>query len=103
MIGAVENKIDAIKSLCGKYRINRLELFGSASDGTFLPGESDIDFLVEFLPGADLGPWMSRYFEFRDELEKTLGSKVDLVMVTALKNPYFISEVNRTRSLLYAA
>lgn len=103
MIDAVENKMGVIKSLCAKYRIKRLELFGSASDGTFQPGESDIDFLVEFQPGADLGPWMSHYFEFRDELEKTLGSKVDLVMVTALKNPYFISEVNRTRSLLYAA
>ncbi len=103
MISSVENKIGAIKSLCAKYRINRLEVFGSASDGTFRPGESDIDFLVEFQSGADLGPWMSHYFDFRDELEKTLGAKVDLVMVTALKNPYFINEVNRTRSLLYAA
>jgi len=103
MISAIEERIEAIKSLCAKYQVKRLELFGSAADNTFQPGRSDIDFLVEFLPDADMGPWMSHYSEFREEMESALGSKVDLVSATALKNPYLISEINRTRSLLYAA
>ena len=46
---------------------------------------------------------MAHYFDFQSELEKLLGRAVDLVMLAALKNPYFIREVNRTRRLVYAA
>ena len=86
-----------------RFRVARLEVFGSAATEGFDEASSDIDFLVEFIPGQDLGPWMTLYFDFRSELEKLLGRKVDLVMPTAMKNPHFIREVNRTRRLLYAA
>jgi predicted nucleotidyltransferase len=88
---------------CRRFRVARLEVFGSAATEGFDEASSDIDFLVEFIPGQDLGPWMSLYFDFRSELEKLLGRPVDLVMPTAMKNPHFIREVNRTRRLLYAA
>ena len=102
MISVIEKKRRAIEELCRNFRASRLEIFGSAAEGDhFVPESSDIDFLVKFQPGSDLGPWMSRYFELRDELEALLGSKVDLVMESSLTNPYFIKEVNRTRKLLY--
>ena len=103
MIRLIEDKRDAIEALCRKYGVARLEVFGSAADDTFEPGRSDVDFLIEFLPGQDLGPWLSLYFDLKGELEQLLGRKVDLVMPAAMRNPYFIREVNRTRVVLYAA
>lgn len=83
--------------------MTRLEVFGSAADASFDEERSDVDFLVEFEPDADLGPWLSRYFELQRELENVVGRPVDLVMAGAPKNPYFIREVNRTRKTLYAS
>jgi predicted nucleotidyltransferase len=101
MISLLQEKRRAIEALCRKYHATRLEVFGSAASEDFFPEKSDIDFLVEFQPDSDLGPWMGHYFDFRDELGELLGVKVDLVMASALTNPYFIREVNRTRKLLY--
>ena len=104
MVAAViELHRDGIEALCRQFNVARLEVFGSAADGTFDPARSDVDFLVEFLPGQDLGPWLAHYFDFKSELERVLGRNVDLVMPKAMKNPYFIREVNRTRRSLYAA
>jgi len=58
---------------------------------------------VQFQTGVDLGPWLASHFELRDELSHSLGRSVDLVMISSLRNHYFIREVNRTRQLLYAA
>ena len=93
----------AIEQLCRRFNVARLELFGSAADGTFDPHRSDVDFLIEFHPDQDLGPWLAHYFDFKAELERLLERKVDLVMPKAMKSPYFIREANRTRQLLYAA
>ena len=103
MIALLKEKEAPLADLCRRYAVARLEVFGSAADGTFDSEHSDVDFLVEFLPGHDLGPWLAHYFEFQAGLEKLLGRKVDLVMTSAMKNPYFIREVNRTRQVLYAA
>ena len=103
MLPVIEEKRDALGEICRRYGVARLEVFGSAAGEGFDPERSDIDFLVEFRPGVDLGPWMARYFDLGRELEGLLGREVDLVMTSALKNPYFVREVNRTRKLLYAA
>lgn len=103
MLPLLDEKRDALGELCRRYGVARLEVFGSAAGDAFDPGASDIDFLVEFRAGVDLGPWMASYFDLQRELEDLLGREVDLVMTSALKNPYFIREVNRTRKLLYAA
>ena len=103
MIGLIVEKRSAIEELCRRFNVLRLELFGSAADGTFDPDRSDVDFLIEFHPGQNLGPWLAHYFDFKAELERLLGTRVDLVMPKAMKSPYFIREVNRTRQLLYAA
>jgi uncharacterized protein len=106
-MSALETIIDPhrveLSDLCRSFGVARLELFGSAATAEFDPAGSDIDLLVEFFPGQDLGPWLSQYFELRDRLEALLGRKVDLVLSAAVTNPYFARELNRTRRLLYAA
>lgn len=103
MIALIEDHQKELEELCRRYGVARLEVFGSASTGDFDPARSDVDFLVEFLPDHDLGPWLAEYFALRGQLEKLLGRPVDLVMPGAMRNPYFIREVNRSRHLLYAA
>ncbi len=103
MIGVIEGRGEEIKEVCRRYGVSKLEVFGSAVDGEFEEDRSDVDFLVEFLPGQDLGPWLSHYFDLKVALERLLGRTVDLVMYGAMKNPHFIREVNRTRRTVYAA
>ena len=62
-----------ISTICQRYRIRRLEVFGSAARADdFDPESSDADFLVEVEPGA-------------------------------VRNPYVLASVNRNREAIYAA
>ncbi len=103
MNALIETNLEAIRALCREYGVARLEVFGSATGGGFDPQRSDVDFLVEYAPETDLGPWMKRYFDLQERLEALLGRPVDLVMTGGLSNPYFIRSVNESRQVLYAA
>ncbi len=102
MVAVIDNKLDLITAICRKYRVAALFAFGSALREDFRPGVSDIDLLVEFEPmdGYDRA---RAYFDMVDELEAVLGTKVDLVMVGAVKNRYIRAEIERTKRTLYAA
>ncbi len=100
---SITSNLDAIRSLCQEYGVARLDVFGSATTGAFDEERSDVDFLVEYAPETDLGPWMKRHFAFRDQLAELIGRPVDLVMAGGLRNPYFIRSVDATRQSLYAA
>ncbi|MGH8709385.1 MAG: nucleotidyltransferase family protein [Burkholderiales bacterium] len=102
MIDLIDSNRAQIAALCERFGVRRLEVFGSAASGSFDPGRSDVDFLLDFGEGYDPALF-TRYFELKEALEKLLGRKVDLVMLGALKNPYFIESVNRTRKPVYAA
>jgi len=102
MIPFVEQHRSALEALCRKYHVARLDLFGSAVDGTFDVHNSDLDFLVEFQDNAPMGPF-HQYFDFLEELKQLFGCPVDLVEHQAMKNPYFIKAVNASRKPLYAA
>ena len=102
MVGLVEERSGEIARLCERYRVKRLELFGSAAGVDFDPQESDIDFLVEFLPLRS-GEHADAYFGLLEALEELLGRSVDLVMLSAVRNPYFLEAIGKNRTVLYAA
>ena len=56
----VAEHLDEIRALCREFGVIRLEVFGSAVTPRYDPATSDIDFLVEYPPDHDLGPWMGR-------------------------------------------
>ena len=102
MISTVAERANDLAGLCQQYGVVRLELFGSAATAeAFDPSRSDLDFIVDFDPGRDLGPWLSHYFAFRDALASLFGRPVDLVMRSAMTDEHFIREANRTRRLVY--
>jgi len=81
----IEEKLDEIRALCVKYGVKKLTLFGSAARGEFDPERSDFDFLIEFLPGVQLG---LKYFEIALKLEEIFGRRVDIVELEHVRNPY---------------
>jgi predicted nucleotidyltransferase len=100
---AIEQNREALAALCRRYDVMRLELFGSAARGTdFDPTRSDFDFLVEFEQHSKLSP-LKRLFEFADALEHLLGRRVDLVQPSAIRNPYVLADINRSRVPVYGS
>src|SRR5438045_8368848 len=102
MIDLIEQHRSELEALCRKHYVKTLEVFGSAADGSFDPVQSDLDFLLEFLPAAAGRPFHG-YFDFNEELQRLFGRPVDLVMPGAIRNPYFLKAVNQQRKVLYAA
>ena len=102
MIPQIEERAAELQELCRRFRVLRLEVFGSAARGRFQPETSDFDFLVEFEPPTGPG-YADRYFGLLESLEALFGLPVDLVVASAVKNPYFRQSVDKSRTLLYAA
>lgn len=98
----VEPHLAAVRALCLRLGVDRLELFGSGAGPDYDPSRSDLDFIVEFGPQARAEVF-ARYFAFKHELEMLLGRPVDLVMAGAIQNPYFAAAVQRTRKTVYAS
>ena len=98
----IDPQLAEVSALCRRYGVRKLELFGSASTEAFDPQTSDLDFLVDFGPGGGENLF-HRYFGLKETLEALFGRKVDLVMIGALENPYFIESVNKTRHAVYAS
>ena len=103
MIPDVAERADELKGLCLRYRVSSLELFGSAATGQFHPAESDLDFVVEFQGEALAEGYADAYFGLLEELEQLFGRPVDLVVRSAIRNPYFLQSVEETRTSIYEA
>ena len=76
MNSILKNQLDTIRSLCERYRVKTLYVFGSV-----------------------LTPNFDTYSDI--ELEKLFNRKIDLLEERALKNPYFIENINQKKQLLY--
>jgi len=97
---AISDNQERIREICRRFHVKRLEAFGSSSTGAFDAERSDFDFMVEF----DLGQGMrafDAYFGLKEALEELLGRHVDLVMPSALRNPYFRASVERQLQPIY--
>ncbi|MEQ8766415.1 MAG: hypothetical protein RL885_21055 [Planctomycetota bacterium] len=103
MIELIENNRAELATLCERYHVSRLELFGSATDPSrFDAAKSDVDFLVAFLP-LEPGQHADAYFGLLEGLRELLGRPVDLVVDRAIRNRYFRQAVDHSRTVVYAA
>ena len=100
MIREVEQQHSALVALCRQYRVWRLQLFGSAATGAFVPATSDLDFVAEFAD-TQSADYADRYFDFAEALERLFHRPVDVLTPRAIRNPYFRSEVERTAEVIY--
>lgn len=102
MISILEDKRVEIAALCRRYRVRRLDGFGSAATESYDPQKSDADFLVEFEP-LPAGQRAEASLGLLEALQDLLGRPIDLVVAPAIRNPYFRHAVERSREVLYAS
>ena len=98
----VEKNRSELERLCERYHVRRFELFGSAATQAFDQDSSDLDFLVEF-EDLEPVPYADAYFGLLEDLSSLFQRPVDLVVLSAIKNPYFLRGIEQSRTLLYAA
>ncbi len=99
----IADKRDAVKALCNRYEVARLEIFGSAPRGTdFDPRKSDVDFLVEFRSDSSLPP-LEQFFGLAEDLKTLFGRRVDLVEAAAVRNPYVRADIDRSSEVVYVS
>src|SRR5208337_5430565 len=101
MIDEIALHHEDLQALCRRFHVRRLDLFCSAARGDFSPGHSDVDFIVEFERDTPLHPF-DAYLGLKEEL-KALFARVDLVELSAVRNPYLKASIERSRENLYAA
>jgi hypothetical protein len=100
MIALIEQHRAALADLCRRFKVRRLDLFGSAARGTFDPQRSDLDFLVT-LEDAQPGNYANRYLGLLLALQELFHREVDLVTERSIRNPYFRKVVEATRQPIY--
>jgi predicted nucleotidyltransferase len=88
-----------IATLCRRYHVKELALFGSAARGEMRP-DSDVDLLVDFKEDAHVG--LVELTALRRELSTIVGRAVDLAVKPGLKprmRPAILAEAR----VVYAA
>ena len=97
----LEPYLKQIEALCLHFHVRRMEVFGSVLCDGFDPACSDVDFLVEFDMNSDINLFET-YFDLWQQLCELLGRPVDLVMLSAIRNPYVRARIEAQRELVYA-
>ncbi|MDR1846552.1 MAG: nucleotidyltransferase domain-containing protein [Bacteroidales bacterium] len=90
---------EMIKNLCKQYNVKKLYAFGSVLTDKFTD-KSDIDLIVDFkdMPVED---YADNYFDFKFSLQDIIKRDVDLLEEQAIRNPYFMQNINQTKQLIY--
>jgi predicted nucleotidyltransferase len=96
---AVDLPIDQIADICRMYHVQELSVFGSVLTDRFGPA-SDVDFLVEFKPDAEIG--FLALAKMQRELTNVAHRPVDLVPKAGLKEAIREAVLTSAR-VIYAA
>jgi hypothetical protein len=97
MLSFPQKELDAF---CHSWNVVEFAVFGSALRKDFNP-ESDVDVLVTFAPGAQIG--LFDMAQMQIDLERICQRPVDLVEKASLRNPYRRREILQTAQVLYEA
>lgn len=98
MFTIAPERLRQVQHLCHKFGVRRLALLGSAIRDDFGPA-SDIDVLVEFLPGTRTG---LRLFGLEAQLSELLGRRIDLNTPGSIAAKYY-ERVQRDAREIYVA
>ena len=95
----IDVSAEELAALCRRFAVARLDVFGSSARGDFR-ADSDVDLLVEFLPGTRVG--LLHLSGLQLELEALIGRTVDPVPRGGLKAA-IRDEVLREARAVFAA
>lgn len=94
-----EAYLSEITKLCKSHKVNSLYAFGSVLTDNFNE-ESDIDLIVDFQQ-IPVESYADNYFDFKFSLQDILKRPIDLLEEKAIKNPYFLENINQNKRLIY--
>jgi predicted nucleotidyltransferase len=101
VIGNISVPKKDLKRFCKRWKITKLELFGSALKGDFT-STSDVDLLVEF--DSAHHRTLSDSIKMHEEIEEVFGRKVDLIVKKSIEkspNPYKRAGILNSTQVLY--
>ena len=96
----IQQNIDKIISLCRKYKVKNMYVFGSILTSRFNE-EGDVDLLVNFSNELDYLSYADNILDLYADLKDLFGRNVDLVDESSIKNPYFKKQIAQTKQLIY--
>ncbi len=94
-----ENKQRLVR-LCDKYFVKQLFLFGSAVEGSYITGSSDLDFYVKLKP-LDVIERGESLINLWESLEDLYQIKIDLVTSESVSNPILKKAIEDSKVLIY--
>ncbi len=95
----IENYRNQIVELCDNHKVKELYLFGSVLTEKF-NDSSDVDMLIQFSQ-VELLEYFDNYMDLKENLEKILNRRVDLIENQAIRNPIFRRVLDREKQLFY--
>jgi predicted nucleotidyltransferase len=97
----IEKRLVQVAEICERFKVRRLELYGSALGELFDPEKSDVDLIVSFLEGNDERLLPDRYFDLIDALSEAFGRPVSMIMDQLIRNRYLKQSIDATRETIY--
>ncbi|MCH8979220.1 MAG: nucleotidyltransferase domain-containing protein [Armatimonadetes bacterium] len=92
-----------LETICRKYAVRRIKVFGSALREDFNEESSDLDLLVEFDdPPSGMRP-AAQFFGLHEELQELFKRRVDLLEESAIENVRLKQNALAGAVTLYAA
>jgi len=79
VIAELREHRNEVVTLCRRFGVRRLDVFGSATGNEFHPASSDMDFLVELEPPEGMNRF-DAFFGLKEGLEALFARPVDLVI-----------------------
>ncbi|OHD74226.1 MAG: hypothetical protein A2177_11855 [Spirochaetes bacterium RBG_13_68_11] len=100
MVHELEERMADVATLCRRYEVAELHLFGSATSAASIAEVGDLDFLVRF-NDAPPAKYAWNYFGLAESLSAMFDCRIDLVERDPIRNPYFRTSVDEKKERLY--
>lgn len=102
MVSIIKDNLQELKSICKRHHVEKMFLFGSATDAVDFSSKTDIDLLYKFskseIPEMD---YADNFFSLLFTLQSLLKRNIDLVPEEKLNNPFFIDSIDKQKILIY--
>ena len=95
----IERHINEIEKLCLENKVKSLYVFGSVLNETF-NSQSDIDLVVDF-NNIEIADYADNYYNLKFGLQSIFHRQIDLLEQKAIRNPYFLQQLNLQKKLVY--
>jgi len=99
MEAIIENNKASVYALCQRYNVDKLFVFGSASNGSFT-ADSDVDILIDITENDPVAKGET-IMKLWSGLEHIFKARVDLLISGTIKNPYLQKQIDTTKQLVY--